>query len=85
MKRLIIFVAVCFTLQDVRDESCRALCVHDGYSGGKYSGKNCHCYDDKGKYEDFVNRSMSLGPQPIAPFIPESQVKPKSNLDDYSL
>ena len=69
MKRWFV-LAICLTIQDVRNEGCSVLCMRDGYSGGKMANKGCACIDEKPSYKDYINRSMSLGPAPDVPFTP---------------
>lgn len=56
-----------------KNEACRALCVRDGYNQGKAYKLGCACIDLKENYEQYVTRSMSLGPRPDVAFIPESR------------
>ena len=75
MKRILLALAVCYSLKDLKDEGCRVLCLRDFYSSGHSSGKGCACVDQKDSYEGYMTRSMSLGPRPDAPFQPESKSK----------
>lgn len=58
-----------------KNEACRALCVRDGYNQGKAYKLGCACIDLKENYEQYVTRSMSLGPRPDVAFNPD----PKAN------
>ena len=50
----------CFTILDLKNEGCKALCQRDGYHGGKMAHKDCVCYEAKGKYEDFKYRRVKV-------------------------
>jgi hypothetical protein len=51
---------VCYTLNDVQNEGCRALCERDGYDNGKYAKEKCICYANQGTYEDFKHKRISV-------------------------
>ena len=53
----------CYSLQDVRNEGCRAFCVQQGHDSGRAVGKKlnkCECIDIK-DYGDVMNEPLSLG------------------------
>lgn len=43
MARIITLVALCFTLADVNNQICRALCRQDGFDTGFYREGKCLC------------------------------------------
>lgn len=53
-------VAICYSLTDVKNEACRALCVRDGYSSGKSTKTGCACIDEKPSYQNYITRTMKL-------------------------
>ena len=60
---LIVAAATCYTVKDVRDAVCQALCKRDGYASGRSAGKNfdrCECFDIKNPKE-LQSSSVSLG------------------------
>jgi len=56
--RFVVYVVlvVCFTLQDLQNEGCKALCQRDGFSSGQVIKTQCVCFEEKGTYEDFKYR-----------------------------
>jgi len=54
----------CFSLQDVKTEGCRVLCIRDGYTTGSFANEKCQCTDEK-KYEDFVTHSINIENLPL--------------------
>ena len=60
---LIVAAAACYTVKDVRDAVCQALCKRDGYASGRAAGKkleHCECFDIKNPKE-LQSSSISMG------------------------
>ena len=58
-----------------RDESCRVLCVRDGFMIGNQYKKGCACTEIKDSYEDFITRTINIGEMKTEEVKPE--VKPR--------
>ena len=67
-------IASCFTLQDVKNEGCKVLCIRDGYTSGQYlaSKDHCACVDSK-KYDDLTRHRTSLGKIEMQPISEEDK------------
>lgn len=74
-KQCLALAIACYTLQDVKNEACRALCVRDGYSSGKASKTGCHCVDEKPNYQDYMlhRAKVPIGQGSLKVVIPEKQ------------
>lgn len=60
-------ILACFTQSDINTAKCDSLCRRDGYSAGYFSNNNCNCIDKKASLNEFINRSVKIGPHPVAP------------------
>ena len=83
LTHLLLAVAACYSLQDLRNEGCRVLCIRDGHTGGKEFHKKCVCETDEGDYEDFAAGRVQMGseiqhletpkPRPYRFYTPEGE------------
>jgi hypothetical protein len=60
VKRLILLAITCYSLQDVRNEGCKALCKRDGYDKGSEIKGECVCQESKGAYDDYTHRRITI-------------------------
>lgn len=59
----VLVALACYSLQDVRNEGCKAFCVSQGHDSGRAVGKKlnkCECIDIR-DYGEVANEPISLG------------------------
>jgi len=59
--QVVVVAAACYSLQDLKNEGCRVLCIRDGHTSGKSVKNVCVCEDNKGDYEDYAAGRVRLG------------------------
>lgn len=76
MRLFSLALVACFSLNQLKSEGCRVLCLRDGYTSGYFQAPGCRCVDQKDTYDNFIVRRVGLGTRdPVAPFIQD----PKSS------
>jgi hypothetical protein len=57
----------CYSLQNVRDAGCDALCRYEDYTSGKADGRDCLCTKRK-DFKEMRDRVVDLGTHDRSPY-----------------